>query len=142
MTWALEEGGESHSGCWSRTPVVVTGPGGDLEVSVRPGEWHISILGPWPGSRMVGQAKFCLSGSHSWVLVLPLGLEESLAIISDSPGAATREGWALKTVWKLGIDDKGMQMTAGIFLSLGSQGAVTCESVGNAWTRKSGPNSG
>lgn len=97
-----------------------------MEVSVRPGEWHISILGPWPSSRMVGQSKFCLRGSHSWVLVLPLGLEESLAMISNLPGvgAATREGWVLKTVWKFGTDDKGMQMTAGTFLTWGFQGAV------------------
>lgn len=75
----------------------------------QPHGWAGHVLPQWPPQL----------GSHA-----ASGVGGEPGMISDSPGvgAATREGWVLKTVWKLGTDDKGMQMTAGTFLTLAFMG--------------------
>lgn len=50
MTWALEEGKEFYFEFLVQKPCVGDlGCGEELEISIRPGVWHISILGPKPG---------------------------------------------------------------------------------------------
>lgn len=73
---------------------------------------------PW--GQHAGQAKFCLSGSHILVLVLPLGLRGSLAMIIDllGVGAAPGRDGVLVTGGVQGylgawVDEEGMQITSG-----------------------------